>query len=138
MAQVPVQNSFWAVPLRILVNSHSVKYQLSTGPIRPSSHDVPLGCPSPLSNQTPTHTTPSTPQQAARHSNNTSCNVTPWTVPPNSTSRQCYAKVHQGYATVTQGYASPITGMSCAWSLARLGSLEQAYPIMFECDMAFL
>jgi len=30
----------------------------------------------------PQHTTPSAPQQAARHSNNTSCNVTPCFVPP--------------------------------------------------------
>src|ERR1035438_6658751 len=34
-----------------------VKYQLSTGPICPSSHDVPFGCPSPLSKFSTCHHT---------------------------------------------------------------------------------
>ena len=73
----------------------AIKYPLPTGPIHPSSHDMPLGCPSPLSNQAPPHDLQR--PSAGSATSSTVCVKLHHEQPPPSASRQCYTNITPGY-----------------------------------------
>ena len=78
---------------------HYIKYQLSTGPIHPSSHDLPLSCPSPLSNQAPPHDLQR--PSAGSATSSTVCVTLHHEQPPPLASRQCYTNVTPGYTKLS-------------------------------------